>query len=52
MPRAGVLFTTITLLTVVLVLAGLFTNSFTATVSGSGFYVLAYGVANVYVWML
>ena len=52
MPRAGVLFTTVTLLTVVLVLAGFFTNSFTSTVSGSGFFVLSYGIANVYIWML
>jgi hypothetical protein len=52
MPRSGVLFTTVTLLPVVLVLAGVFTNSFTSTVSGSGFFVLSYGVANVYIWML
>ena len=52
MPRSGVLFTAVTLLTIVLVLAGLFTNSFTSTISGSGYFVLSYGIANVYIWML
>jgi hypothetical protein len=47
MPRAGRFFTAMTLLTLVLVVAGVFANSFTATVSRGGYFVVAFGVVNV-----
>lgn len=47
MPRSGVFFTTITLTTLVLLVAGVFANSFTNSLAFGGYFVVAYGVANM-----
>jgi hypothetical protein len=52
MRRGYRFFIAMTLITFVIIIVGLYMNAFTSTRSTSGTYLMMYGVANIYVWLL